>query len=314
MKNGICLKIENLSRFYGDLKAVDRLNLEVYQGEIFGFLGPNGAGKTTSINMISGSLKPDQGDIVIHGLSITQHLRKIRKSIGLCPQELVIWEQLTCMEQLIFMGRMFDLKSAETARIADKLLDELGLAEKKNRLAKTLSGGMKRRLNLALGLVHNPELVILDEPEAGLDPQSHVLVREHIRNLSKKQGKTVILTTHNMDEAERLSDRVAVIDKGRLLDVGTSENLKLKYGQEDVVEIGVVPADHEKVLRLVRGILPEAVLHGDVISSGVKNTADLFPRLLEIIRSSGCKTDEMKVRRTTLEDVFLSLTGRGLRE
>ena len=191
------IKVRNLQKRFGEVKAVDGLDFEVYRNEIFGLLGPNGAGKTTTISMICGLLQPSGG-------SITFANEKDRKSlIGYCPQENIFYPKLTCLEQLVFIGRMYGLSSKSIKNRADELLDLLGLKDKRHVIATKLSGGMKRRLNICLALIHNPEILILDEPETGLDPQSRILVREFIKSFGKEQ--TILLTTHNMDEADRLS-------------------------------------------------------------------------------------------------------------
>ena len=208
------LEIRNLVRYYGKLLAVDHLSLQVRRGEVFGFLGPNGAGKTTSIHMMCGLLKPNSGEVFINGKKIHSPAgRKIRSKVGVCPQAIIIWNKLTCFEQLVFMARMYDVPGKTARKRADHLLDSMGLLEKRNKLASTLSGGMKRRMNVILAIVHDPEIVVFDEPEAGLDPQSRIMVREFIKETARE--KTVIFTTHNMDEAERVAERVAIIDSGK---------------------------------------------------------------------------------------------------
>jgi ABC-2 type transport system ATP-binding protein len=207
------LRVSDLSKSFGDVRAVDGLSFEVRRGEIFGLLGPNGAGKTTTLKLVCGLLRPDGGSIFIQG------------SIGLSPQSIMIWDTLTCAEQLAFMGRMHDIDAKRSRRRADELLEAFGLEEKRNKLGRTLSGGMQRRLNIALALVHDPEVLFLDEPQAGLDPQSRVLVRERIRALADG-GTTVVLTTHDMEEAEKLSDRVCIIDRGRVLAQDTVEGMR----------------------------------------------------------------------------------------
>ncbi len=221
----IPVKIEvlNLTKHFGDQVAVNRINLTVTPGEILGFLGPNGAGKTTAIRMMCGLLKPDQGEVLFNGHTM-QHFPGGKSLLGVCPQENVHWERLTCLEQLIFCGEMYDLTRKASKSASAALLDQLGLSSQANKQAQNLSGGMKRRLNIALALVHEPSVLILDEPEAGLDPQSRLLMREFIRSLSGT--RTIILTTHNMDEADRLSDRVAIIDQGKILKIDTPANLK----------------------------------------------------------------------------------------
>jgi ABC-2 type transport system ATP-binding protein len=311
----IILKLDGLTKSYGDLVAVDGLSMDVRRGEILGFLGPNGAGKTTSITMICGLLKSDSGEVLVNGLSLSKHIRECRRMMGLCPQNLIIWETLTCLEQLEFMGRLYDLPAKSARKKALELLGFLGLEAKKNKLAKTLSGGMKRRLNIALALVHDPRILILDEPTAGLDPQSRVLVREYIQSL--KTGMTVILTTHEMDEADRLSDRVAVIDHGKLLVLDTPDHLKERIGEGDVLEIKVAGGGEETLDRLQRG-LPDGIRHlareQNTLRFVGSDIPAILPSLMDQLRTSGLKMEDLTVRKKTLEDVFIALTGRRLRE
>jgi len=246
------LETIGLTKRFGSLVAVNDLSLKVEDGEVFGFLGPNGAGKTTAIHMMCGLLKPDAGQTLIHGRPAASGDPDTRARVGVCPQNIVLWGNMTCLEQLEFIGEMYGVARTEARRRGLALLEAMSLTDKRDRLARTLSGGMQRRLNLAMALVHDPAILVLDEPEAGLDPQSRVLVREFIKSLTRK--KTVILTTHNMDEAERLADRVAIIDQGHLLTVDTPEALKRQVGPQ------------------------------------------------------------VQVRASTLEDVFIAMTGRGLRE
>ena len=225
------IKIEKLKKKYGELTAVDGISFDINRNEIFGLLGPNGAGKTTTISMICGLLPVTEGEI-----TFTNCNDKDKKSmIGYCPQENIFYPKLTCLEQLQFMGKMYGMPSNNVKYRAASLLNLLGLSDKSHVRASKLSGGMKRRLNICLALVHDPEILILDEPEAGLDPQSRILVRDFIKSYSKQ--KTVILTTHNMDEADRLSDRVAIIDHGKLLLLDTPDNLKKTVGEGDILEL-----------------------------------------------------------------------------
>jgi ABC-2 type transport system ATP-binding protein len=324
IKNGddpmasVVLRTEGLTKHYGDVTAVSDLTLDVYEGEVFGFLGPNGAGKTTSINMMCGLLKPDGGHITIHGQRVTGGDASPKARVGVCPQDIVLWERLTCIEQLQFIGQMYDVPAREARRRGERLLEELELSEKRNKLANTLSGGMKRRLNLAMALVHDPDITVLDEPEAGLDPQGRVRVREFIQSLARR--KTVILTTHNMDEADRVADRVAIIDHGHLLVVDTPQALKQRVGEGDVVEIGLgeplAPADSERVRAALTTLGSDVVLNGEQNQLTVRalNAVGALPAILEALRDLGLQPCEMRVRENTLEDVFIQLTGRRLRE
>lgn len=316
--SNVVLCTNGLTKRYGALTAVNALTLEVYEGEVFGFLGPNGAGKTTSINMMCGLLKPDGGQVMVHGQLITNGDSHVRARVGVCPQEIVLWERLTCLEQLQFIGQMYNLSGSEARQRGERLLEELGLADKRRKQARTLSGGMKRRLNLAMALVHDPEIVVLDEPEAGLDPQSRVKVREFIQSMARQ--KTVILTTHNMDEAERVADRVAIIDHGQLLVVDTPDALKQRVGEGDVVEIGLSQALNADEAGRIQTALAALVSHcalsdeRDHLTIRALNAVSALPDVLITLRDLGLQPGEVRVRENTLEDVFIQLTGRRLRE
>lgn len=310
------LQTIGLTKRYGSLLAVDSLSLEVVEGEVFGLLGPNGAGKTTSIHMICGLLKPDSGKVLLHGKEIKNGDRRTLSLVGMCPQEIVLWERLTCLEQLQYIGQMYELPAREARRRAAGLLDELGLADRANKQAHTLSGGMQRRLNLALSLVHDPQIVVLDEPEAGLDPQSRVRVRDYIQSLARR--KTVILTTHNMDEAERLADRVAIIDHGRLLVLDTPGELKRRVGEGDVMEVSVngASASPEIIKNALTPLGCQVTMDStqSLVTLRALNGINLLPAILQAFAQAGVQPGEVRLRQNTLEDVFIQLTGRRLRE
>jgi ABC-2 type transport system ATP-binding protein len=314
----VVLQTEKLTKRYGALVAVNDLTLEVYEGEVFGFLGPNGAGKTTSINMMCGLLKPDAGRVKIRGVPVAEAGDEIHARVGVCPQEIVLWERLTCLEQLQFIGQMYGLAGREARRRGEQLLEELDLSDKRNKQARTLSGGMQRRLNLAMALVHDPEIVVLDEPEVGLDPQSRVKVREYIQSLARI--KTVILTTHNMDEADRVADRVAIIDHGELLVLDAPESLKRSVGEGDVVEIrlegGASAKDGEEVQAALASLVSQVMLNAEqgLLTVRALNAVGSLPAVLTTLEAIGLKAGEVWVRENTLEDVFIQLTGRRLRE
>jgi ABC-2 type transport system ATP-binding protein len=313
------LQTEHLTKRYGSLTAVDDLSLEIHEGEIFGFLGPNGAGKTTSISMMCGLLKPDAGRVLIHGQPVHGGAPEVRARVGVCPQETVLWEKLTGLEQLEFVGSLYGVQPRIARQRGGALLEALGLSAKSNEIAGRLSGGMKRRLNLALALVHDPEILVLDEPEAGLDPQSRVLVREYIRSLARR--KTVILTTHNMDEAERLADRVAIIDHGRLLVVDTPEELKSTVGEGDVLEMDIsgeaspgLSPDPSLAQAVAARLFADVSTVNHTLTVRGRGLIERLPELLQALREVGVKTSDVRLRANSLEDVFLSLTGRRLRE
>ena len=312
MADQYILQIRNLSKSYGELLAVQDLSLDILPGEVFGLLGPNGAGKTTTIKMISGLLKPDSGEVFFQGKSITDCDVNNLKRIGICPQENVLWKKLSPSEQLVFLGEMYGMKSSLLRHRCRMLLDSLGLIDSADKLAGTLSGGMQRRLNIALALIHDPEIVILDEPEAGLDPQSRISVREYIKSIARE--KTIILTTHNMDEAERLADRVAIIDHGELLVLDTPDALKQTVGEGDVLEIAI----HEQ-LEQVKPALSylkeraQILILDDVLQIRALDLVNLLQNILAHLADKGIKTGDIRLRKNSLEDVFIQLTGRRLR-
>jgi ABC-2 type transport system ATP-binding protein len=305
--------VQALTKRYGDLVAVDDLTLQIKKGEIFGFLGPNGAGKTTAINMMVGLLSPTGGAVLING---QDRARVPKRSIGICPQEIVLWEELTCVENLTVIGDMYDLPRAVTNERVRSLLADLALSEKANARVSQLSGGMKRRLNVALAVVHDPDIVVLDEPSSGLDPQSRLLLWDFVRSL-KGKGKTTILTTHAMEEADALSDRVAIIDHGKLLQLDTPQNLKRTIGSGDIIEMQLAePERNDTVMasfKSVKGI-QEIKDVGGKINVRALNAVSLLPEILERVDAMHARVSDIAIRENTLEDVFIYLTGRGLRE
>lgn len=308
---GRLIKIEGLKKRYGEFTAVDGISFDINSNEIFGLLGPNGAGKTTTISMICGLLPVTEGEI-----NFTNCNGKDKKSmIGYCPQENIFYPKLTCLEQLQFMGQMYGLPLKTVKERAIELLNLLGLADKTHVRASNLSGGMKRRLNICLALIHDPEILILDEPEAGLDPQSRILVRDFIKTYSKQ--KTVILTTHNMDEAERLSDRVAIIDHGKLLLLDTPLNLKRTVGEGDILEL-VIESNKENSTKAFSDSIQqqnmEIKINVDTVFIKHSKIIEQLPAIKNIAEKSGLKIVEIKLRENTLEDVFIHLTGRNLRQ
>ena len=308
------IETKNLTKKYNGFFAVKNLNLKIRKGEVFGFLGPNGAGKTTSIKMITGILKPTKGEILINGKNV---FSMIKEKIGLCPQDIVIWDSLTCEENLRLIGEMYNVEKNFLKERTKKLLKDLMLADKARALASSLSGGMKRRLNLGMALVHEPDIVVLDEPSAGLDPQSRLVLWDYINALSKNDGKTIILTTHFMEEADRLSDRVAIMDKGELLVLDTPENLKKKLGKGDVVEIKLSNTEViEKALEMIiaiEGVEGTKEIEDKIVVRALDAVRKL-PMIIDALKELDTEITDTSIRHNTLEDVFISLTGRGLRE
>jgi ABC-2 type transport system ATP-binding protein len=307
----------NLSKGYDKWTlAVDSLSVWIRAGEIFGLLGPNGAGKTTTIRMLLGLLKPTSGQAFIHGEQISTGRQKIKARLGVCPQETVLWPELTVSEHLHFLGKMYDVDSRTVRTNADHLIRGLGLEEKRNEQARKLSGGLKRRLNLALALIHDPDVVLLDEPSAGLDPQSRALLWERIAELSKDKQKTIILTTHSMEEADRLSDRVGILDHGKMLVLDTPENLKKSIGEGDALDIEMKNPPSETLVASVKQATAakEVSVYENTLTIRALNIMEKFPRIIEVFSSHGLALRNTRLRPNTLEDVFLKLTGRSLRD
>jgi ABC-2 type transport system ATP-binding protein len=306
--NSISLRAQNLSKTFNGFVAVENLSIEIESGEIFGLLGPNGAGKTTSIKMITGLLKPDSGKVEFNVKSNKGNSN--RQKVGLCPQELVLWNNLTCLEQLVFIAEMYNVPYLIAHERALMLLEKIGLSEKSKKLVRTLSGGMQRRMNLIMALMHDPEILILDEPEAGLDPQSRMMVRDFIQSLSKT--KTVIFTTHNMDEADRLCDRIAIMDHGKILVSDSPESLKRNIGKSDKLEIFFTGATIQ--LKDISDLADEVEVKESAILFKSKAIIDRIPFILESLKNKSITITGMNLSENTLEDVFISLTGRKLRE
>lgn len=314
MANEFIIEIKNLYKSFGDFVAVDNLNLKIKKGEVFGFLGPNGAGKTTSIKMIVGLLRQTGGQILVDGNDIA-HVDRLK--IGICPQDIVLWESLTCKESLKFMGEMYEVPDEILKTRTEYLLENLILMDKANTLVSNLSGGMKRRLNLAMALIHSPDIVVLDEPSEGLDPQSRRVLWNFIRSLRDNEGKTVILTTHLMDEADGLSDRIAIIDHGKLLRLDTPQNLKKEFGEGDIVKIHLTDSkmNQEVIskLKIMENINSVTEVDGK-INIRTLNAVGQLPEIMNKVQEMNTKIADLSLHPNTLEDVFIELTGTSLRE
>ncbi|MGD8922114.1 MAG: ABC transporter ATP-binding protein [Candidatus Zixiibacteriota bacterium] len=295
------ISVTNIKKTFDSLTAVDDVSFEIQQGEIFGLLGPNGAGKTTTINMMVGALKPDSGQVSIDGGGDPMRT-EIRMKIGAAPQALAIYEDLTAEENVVFFGRLYGIRGRQLKERVDWTLELVGLTERRRDRASAYSGGMKRRLNLACSLVHDPEILLFDEPTVGVDPQSRNLIFDKIEML-RGQGRTIVYTTHYMEEAQRLCDRVAIIDHGKILDLDTVDNLIDRHGGEAVVTALLESPNDISV------DLP-GQLEGDQLRFTSSRPLEEVARL----NSSGVRFRSLKVDRADLESVFLNLTGRRLRD
>jgi ABC-2 type transport system ATP-binding protein len=302
----------NLAKRFDDLVAVDGVSFSIGEGETFGLLGPNGAGKTTSISMIVGLLERDGGTVEIDGEQISTRSTRGKASIGLVPQDLAIYPDLTATENLRFFGRLYGLDSNTLDTRVDEVLDVIGLRDRAGDLTKEFSGGMKRRLNIGIGLLHRPRLLILDEPTVGVDPQSRNAILESVESLSG-EGMAVLYTTHYMEEAERLCDRVAIIDEGRIKAEGTRRELVSLVGQKDRVSITGDVTDAGGSVSSVPGV--SEVSAGDHrLDILIDDAGSILPELLARVTSSGGNITGVEIVEPNLEAVFLHLTGKALRD
>ena len=306
--------VRELVRKFGDLVAVDHISFEVEQGEIFGFLGPNGAGKTTTINMLCTLLRPTAGTALVNGYDVTRQQDEVRQSIGLVFQDPSLDDKLTAMENLRFHAMLYDVPRAEFERRAREVLELVELSDRANDLVETFSGGMKRRLEIARGLVHHPRVLFLDEPTLGLDPQTRRHIWEYVLSLREREGVTIFLTTHYMDEAEH-ADRIAIIDHGRIVALDTPEALKDVVGG-DVVRLRTSD-DELASLRLREALATEVRHDGTTLVLEVPRGDQAVPQIVQLLSNgAGPAVDvlSISVRRPTLEDVFIKLTGHAIRE
>ncbi len=301
------IRTRGLTRIFGEHRAVDGVDLEVKRGEIFGLLGPNGAGKTTTINMLTTLLKPSSGEAYVNGFDVSTQAAGVRQSVGLVFQEPSIDTLLTARENLVLHGRLYGVPPKDVAARVDELLKLVELDARADDRTRTFSGGMKRRLEIARGLLHRPTVLFLDEPTLGLDPQAREHIWTYLRELRRDYGTTILLTTHYMEEADQLCDRVAIIDHGKIVALDTPRALKDSIGG-DVVRLRIAKPDLDTLAKLAFVDKVEAV--GNEVHLTIQ---DAPANLAKLIQAAG-EVEGVEVRRPTLEDVFIKFTGHELRD
>ncbi len=308
------LECEGLVKAFDDLVAVDGVGFHIAEGETYGLLGPNGAGKTTSISMIAGILESDAGTVTVAGTEITTRTTEGKAKIGYVPQDIAIYPDLSARENLRFFGKLYGLPKQSLDSRIDEVLEVIGLSDRGDDRTDEYSGGMKRRLNIGIGLLHEPTLLILDEPTVGVDPQSRNAILESVEQLGRR-GTALLYTTHYMEEAERLCDRVAIIDGGKIRAEGTRRELVELVGQRDTVNLGVVGSAQRLVdaLGAVEEIESITSTEGSV-EILVEGASSLLPRILDIAQQAGVGISGVEVVEPNLESVFLHLTGKALRD
>ncbi|ALF10357.1 ABC transporter ATP-binding protein [Parageobacillus thermoglucosidasius] len=309
------LEAVELTKQFKQMKAVNGVNLFLEKGEIVGLLGPNGAGKSTTISMISTLIPPTSGDVRFNNESVLKNPTKLRKVLGVVPQEIALYTDLSAKENLYFFGRMYRLSGSGLRKKVDEILELIGLTERQNDLVKHFSGGMKRRLNIGVALLHEPEFIIMDEPTVGIDPQSRNYILETVKRLNQEKQMTVLYTSHYMEEVEFLCDRIYIMDKGSIIASGTKEEIKNILSSENTVQIKVERV-HEPFIDALHAepIINRVTVQDRLITILTPKEVNVFNMLFKLAEKTNTVLTSVEIQTPTLEDVFLHLTGRALRD
>ncbi len=322
MRNGSAIQVQDLCRSFGDIHAVQGVSFDVQTGEIMSLLGPNGAGKSTIISMLACLLQPTQGDARVMGHSILRRPMEVKAAIGVVPQEIALYEDISARENLTFWGKMYGLRGSELDQRTDEVLDVIGLTGRQKGRVSKFSGGMKRRLNIGIALLHKPAVIIMDEPTVGIDPQSRRNILDNVKDLNR-HGMTVLYTTHYMEEAQELSDHVAIMDEGKMIAFGTHEELVRIVGELDRVNLALSAASEPllEAWRSTQGVhqvipvtQPDDQLIDGHFTLLVDDSNLVLPRLFEVAVGLGVRVTSVEIQEPNLEAVFLHLTGRALRD
>jgi len=310
----LILDIKNITKSYGDITALSDFSLSLKKGEVLGLLGPNGAGKTTLISILSGTVKDFSGSVTFKDKNLFID-RTLKNHMGIVPQDMAFYEDLNALDNLMFWGGLYDISRSVLKQRAAEMLELVGLGSRAKDPIKKYSGGMKRRLNVAIGLIHQPELLLLDEPTVGIDVQAKVNILEIIKNVGEK-GTSVIFTTHQLAEVEEICSRIAIMDKGALLAQGTLEELIKIVGEKEIVDVeGEFPANQvSAILREADSTGVDVLSVKDNLANLAFDTTDKIPALMELLFKNNIKVSDLKIKSPNLEAVFLKLTGRSLRD
>jgi ABC-2 type transport system ATP-binding protein len=314
MENEKAVRVEELSKSFGEVQAVQGVSFDIYAGEIFSLLGPNGAGKTTTISMLACLLTPTSGDAWVMDHSIIREPMEVKESIGVVPQEIALYEDLSARENLNFWGKMYGLRGESLKQRVDEVLLVIGLVDRQKDRVSKYSGGMKRRLNIGIALLHRPPLLIMDEPTVGIDPQSRRNILDSVKELND-QGATVLYTTHYMEEAQELSDHIAIMDRGKLIAYGTHDELVKIVGELDRIDL-TLNAEPARVLEQWRATdgVSQVSSEDGLVTLLVDDSNVVLPRLFESANQADVRITSVEIQEPNLEAVFLHLTGRALRD
>ena len=310
----LAIEVQNLHKSFGDFQAVQGASFEAQAGEVLSLLGPNGAGKSTTISMLSGLLAPTSGDACIMGHSVTREPEEAKKSLGVVPQDIALYPDLSARENLVFWGKMYGLRGVALKARVDEVLQVIGLTDRQKDHVGKFSGGMKRRVNIGAALLHKPAVVIMDEPTVGIDPQSRRHILDNVKELNQN-GMTVLYTTHYMEEAAELSSHIAIMDKGKVIAYGTHDELIKMVGEQTRIDL-TLNTEAEKILeawRTTQGVARIDRADGKVTAL-VDDSNRVLPRLFEAASKAGVRITSVDIQEPNLETVFLHLTGRALRD
>jgi ABC-2 type transport system ATP-binding protein len=314
MNDYIAIQVQDLRKSYGEFHAVQGMSFDVPQGEIFGLLGPNGAGKSTTISMLCGLVKPTAGDVLVMGHSILREPLQAKSALGMVPQDIALYEDLSARENLMFWGTMYNLFGKALSKRIDEVLQIISLTDRQNDMVGTFSGGMKRRVNIGAALLHKPDILIMDEPTVGIDPQSRRHILESVKELNRA-GMTVLYATHYMEEVEEIAHHIAIVDQGRMVASGTRAELVKMVGGQDRVELRVA-GESEGLAQVCQrlGGVSTVQVKDDVISLMVDDSNAVLPHVFETAGQTSTRILSIEIQEPNLEAVFLHLTGRTLRE
>ncbi len=307
------LVVTELHKKYGSFVAVDSVSFRINDGEVYGLLGPNGAGKSSTIKVLSCLTKPDGGHVQIDGLDIVAQQAQVKTRIGIVPQDIALYDDFSAKENLLFFGRLYGMHGADLRKRADELLEAVGLLERGKDHVGSFSGGMKRRINIAAGLMHRPKMVYLDEPTVGIDPQSRRLILDLVKRLNT-EGLTVLFTTHYMEEAEELCHRIGIIDFGKIIAEGTIPELRAVAGEVSPIEIELRDVPTPQQLEALGPIVESLTVDGSRLSLLCRDSKTALPAILQSLAQTGARVHHLEMDEPDLETVFLKLTGRRLRD